>query len=282
MEDKLSSKGWEHLILFIFPYFFIVGLFQYIASFFLGIEKSLTTSLSLSQSTVFAFFGAIASFSVIYIFIRFVDRRPLTDLGFRNQKIYCSVLIGLFTGFFALAFGFLITLGLGQVKINTVNFSSSKILLSIILFAIIAFTEETLFRGYVLRNLMLSFRPYIGLLISALFFAIMHGFNPNINLIGLVNLFLAGILLGIPYIFNKNLWFPISLHFSWNFFQSLFGYNVSGQDSYSMIEFQKIEKNFINGGDFGFEGSIFSIIIQMVLIVCLFKYFQRQGKTSQI
>ena len=106
----------------------------------------------------------------------------------------------------------------------------------------------------------------------------MHGANPNMDWFSFLNLFLAGILLGMSYVYTKNLWFPIALHFSWNFFQSLFGFNVSGQDFYSLIEFNIPEKNKLNGGDFGFEGSVFSIIIQIILIFSIFIYYQRKLK----
>ena len=61
-----------------------------------------------------------------------------------------------------------------------------------------------------------------------------------------MSLFLAGILLGITYIYTKNLWFPVALHLSWNLFQTLFGFNVSGKDFYSLIEFKIQENNLLN------------------------------------
>jgi hypothetical protein len=104
----------------------------------------------------------------------------------------------------------------------------------------------------------------------------MHGFNPNINLFSLTNLFLAGILLGISYIHTKNLWFPIALHFSWNLFQTMYGFNVSGQKSYSLIEFTISKNNIINGGDFGFEGSILSVFAMITTIIGIELYYRRQ------
>ena len=103
----------------------------------------------------------------------------------------------------------------------------------------------------------------------------MHAANPNIELIGFVDLFLAGILLGLSYIYTKNLWFPIALHFSWNFFQAHFGFNVSGQDSYSFIEFTIPEANLLNGGAFGFEGSYLSIILQLFTIFGIWHYYHK-------
>ena len=104
----------------------------------------------------------------------------------------------------------------------------------------------------------------------------MHGFNPNIDLFGLVSIFIAGIFLGITYIHTKNLWFPIALHFSWNFFQTVLGFNVSGKDIYSVVEFSMKEKTLLNGGNFGFEGSIFSIIAMIITIAIISIYYQRK------
>ena len=80
--------------------------------------------------------------------------------------------------------------------------------------------------------------------------------------------------------FTKNLWFPIALHFSWNFFQSMFGFKVSGLDSYSIIEFKILENNYINGGEFGFESSILSLVIISISTIFIWKYFKSIEKTS--
>jgi hypothetical protein len=123
---------------------------------------------------------------------------------------------------------------------------------------------------------MYSFNKYFALFLSSVLFSLMHGANPNMDWFSFLNLFLAGILLGVSYIYTKNLWFPIALHFSWNFFQTLFGFNVSGQDFYSLIEFRISEKNILNGGNFGFEGSILSIIVQVILILTVIIYYQNK------
>jgi hypothetical protein len=87
----------------------------------------------------------------------------------------------------------------------------------------VAVVEETLFRGYVLKNFMESFNKYAALIISSGLFSSMHYFNLDFDLFSFFSLFLAGILFGISYIYTKNLWFPIALHLSWNLFQALFG-----------------------------------------------------------
>jgi len=66
------------------------------------------------------------------------------------------------------------------------------------------------------------------------------------------------------------------LHLSWNLFQTIFGFNVSGQDTYSVIEFAMIEQNLLNGGAFGFEGSILAVIAMLITIVGIEIYYKRQ------
>ena len=91
------------------------------------------------------------------------------------------------------------------------------------------------------------------------------------------SLFSAGILLGATYIYTKNLWFPIAIHFSWNFFQSIYGFKVSGQNTYSVFNFDITQNNRLNGGDFGFEGSYFSLIAEVLLIIGIFYYYRRKS-----
>ena len=94
-------------------------------------------------------------------------------------------------------------------------------------------------------------------------------------MLGAINLFLAGILYGIAYIFTKKLWLPIAMHFSWNLTQTLMGFNVSGHDIYSLLEFHVRDNNWINGGSFGFEGSILSVGIQVLIILGLGLFYKQ-------
>ena len=190
-----------------------------------------------------------------------------------NEKQYQQKVPGKFYYLFNLIY--LLLSQINEIKYVKTVFKIKEIILSVGLFLIVAINEEVLMRGYVLRNLMYSFNKYIALIFSSILFSLMHGLNPNMDWFSYLNLFLAGILLGSTYIFTQNLWFPIALHFSWNFFQSLFGFNVSGQDFYSLIEFKIAKPNLINGGLFGFEGSIFCIVIQLILIISILIYYNK-------
>ena len=142
------------------------------------------------------------------------------------------------------------------------------------LFAVVSLNEEIAIRGYILQNLSSSFNKYLALALSSVVFMIMHLGNPNMSIIPLLNLFLAGLFLGIYCIHRKNLWFPIGAHFTWNYFQGpVFGFEVSGNEVNSIF-IQNIDgSDLITGGQFGFEGSIILTVFMITCIIYLDKKF---------
>jgi len=281
MEKK--NRGWQRVLLIIFPFILTIGIFQFIGAWIAGADlNNIDFQKTSEQDLIMSFFSLIGTLLVIWVFIKYVDKEKFVNLGFDAKNRRYEFIVGIVIGAFIMTTAYSLLLFLGEINFQSVNFDFKEIILSILTFIIVSVMEEVLFRGYILKNLMISFNKYIALIVSSILFSLAHGFNPNIDLFGLTNIFLAGILLGISYIHTKNLWFPIALHLSWNFFQTIFGFNVSGQKSYSLIEFSIPENNLINGGDFGFEGSILSAIAMIIIIVGIEIYYRRQNKPITI
>jgi len=281
MKMKNKHRGWQRVLLLIIPYIFIVGFFQFIGGIILGIDISQIENIQSSfQKLGLVAFDFLGTLFVIWLFMRFIDKEKFIKLGFETKDRFNEFLIGTGIGAIIMSIGYFLLLFLGEIDFQRLFFDYKETIISILLFIIVAIVEEVLCRGYILRNLMISFNKYIALILSSILFSLMHSFNPNIDLFALTNLFLAGILLGLSYIHTKNLWFPIALHLSWNLFQSLFGFNVSGQDTYSLIEFSLTEKNLMNGGVFGFEGSILSVIAMLITIIGIEIYYRRKKLTT--
>jgi hypothetical protein len=144
--------------------------------------------------------------------------------------------------------------------------------------ALIAFSEEFVFRGYVLDNLMQSFpNKWVALVISSVLFAAFHFTSPEIYPLAFVNLFLAGLLLGANYIYTRNLWFSFFLHLSWNFFQGpILGFRVSGLVFPSLLVPETKGDLFITGGDFGLEGSILTTVTAFITLFLIIWAFERK------
>ena len=281
MERDDQKMGWIRVLLLIFPYVIIVGIFQIIGYIIGGISFEEKLQLTTTESFIISIATLLGTLTVLFLFMRFVEKRKFKELGLKIKDRGFDLLAGVIIGLVVMATGFFLLIVLNEINVQNFNLDLEEVLLSIGVFTAVSISEELLCRGYIQRNLMYSFNNYIALIISSLLFALAHSFNPNLSWIALAGLFGAGILLGLSYIYTKNLWFPISLHFSWNLFQAYFGFNVSGQEFYSIVEFNIAEENILNGGKFGFEASIFSLILQIALILLIFKYYQKRKHLTE-
>ena len=120
----------------------------------------------------------------------------------------------------------------------------------------------------ILSNLLDSMNKFTALIISSIIFALMHMSNPNVSVLSIINIFLAGMLLGIYYIHRKNLWFSISVHLMWNFVQGpILGFEVSGLKIEGILQQELVGHNLFTGGEFGFEGSLLCTILSIAGII---------------
>lgn len=278
IKKVINHRGWLKSLLFI-PLLVFSQISGLLVLLLLGYDLTEISSNVMNESVmiVFEYSGLVIVIILIWLFMKFIDKQPLIEIGFQTQGRSKEINYGILFGLFIMAFAFVFLSVIGEIVFLNYSLDFNQILLSIALFIGVSFFEEIIFRGYMLKNLLESFNPFVALLISSLFFSLIHASNPNVTSLGLCNIFLAGIFLGVSYVFTKNLWFPIALHFSWNFFQAMFGFKVSGLDSYSIIEFMIPDNNMINGGEFGFESSILSIIVLFVGTIMIWNYFKKYG-----
>ena len=124
------------------------------------------------------------------------------------------------------------------------------------------------------------------ILLSFLFTCI-HLLNPNLSMIGLTNVFLAGVTFSLIYYYTGNLWLVGAMHTLWNFILGfVVGSYVSGIPTiYSIFFSVPIEgKDLISGGEFGFEASIVETMLE--LGVSLFAIYlikkEKKGENKEL
>lgn len=176
------------------------------------------------------------------------------------------------------AVGFGVSLLAGAIEIAGVVFNPSSLLISFVFFLLVAITEEFALRGFVLeRMLQGGVNKFWALFLSATLFSLVHIANPNFDFLSFINILLAGILLGSSYIYTRNLCFPIALHWFWNWIQGpVLGYEVSGNKFCDgLLTLHLPETNLINGGAFGFEGSILCTVLMVAGTAVILKMFRK-------
>jgi membrane protease YdiL (CAAX protease family) len=122
-------------------------------------------------------------------------------------------------------------------------------------------TEEVITRGWYLGALGARYRPWLGVALSSLLFAVLH---LTANPVALLNLLLFGLFLTLYCLREGSLWGVCGWHTAWNWTQvKLFGLSVSGHEiaGGSVIDLQPQGNPYLSGGDFGPEGSIYATLV---------------------
>ncbi|MEE3242097.1 MAG: CPBP family intramembrane glutamic endopeptidase [Candidatus Neomarinimicrobiota bacterium] len=222
-----------------------------------------------------------ASFAAIWFMMTVFNKEPLTNIGLSIKDRGQEMLAGLGAALLFIGGIFLILWCFGAITVTgAVGLKPGVMMVSLMLF-VAAFDEEIVFRGYVLNNLMDSMNRWWALGVSSVVFALMHAGNPNVwsTFVPMTELFAAGFILGISYTFTKNLWFPTFFHFGWNFFQGLFGFEISGMgvDSWKAIAHENSGQvpDIISGGAFGIEGSVISLCCTILGTYLIYKYYTK-------
>lgn len=218
---------------------------------------------------------------------RILDRRSFQSLGFETDS---QTLKDLVLGFAipGLLMGgiFLFELVMGWLEIN--EFVWAKLSLGewlpnlglwFVVYIVVGFQEELLSRGYHLQNLVEGLNLPLGILLSSSTFALLHLANPSFSLLSFLGLLASGLFLAYAWVRTRQLWLSIGLHIGWNFFEgNVFGFPVSGTDTFRLIKIETTGPVLITGGDFGPEAGL---ILLPALVVGTFLIYQitkqRQG-----
>ncbi|MEU4361743.1 CPBP family glutamic-type intramembrane protease [Promicromonospora sp. NPDC023987] len=168
---------------------------------------------------------------------------------------------------------------LGDYTVNGLGTTSGAIGL-VGFMAAASVTEELMFRGVLFRIIEGWTGTWIALTLTSVLFGASHLFNPNATLWGALAIAIeAGGMLTAAYIATRKLWVPIGLHFGWNLAGSaIFSTEVSGNDTpQGLLDATMSGPALITGGDFGPEGSVYSVVF-CVLAAAVFMWLaHRRG-----
>jgi membrane protease YdiL (CAAX protease family) len=225
--------------------------------------------------TVLLFLHAVMGVVLTTVFRRLIDRKTVMSMGFQWRQYQPDAITGFCLGVALPTLGTLILYAIKKLQWTEAGFSVLDFSTGIITMVLVAIGEEMVFRGYILNNLMDSMDKWLALGISAAIFAMAHGGNAGISAMAVINLVLGGLLLGINYIYTRNLWFAIFFHFSWNFVQGpVLGYEVSGMPLHSILQHRLQGADWVTGGAFGFEGSCVATVIFILTLLALYLVYE--------
>jgi membrane protease YdiL (CAAX protease family) len=284
-ESRLRS-GWRLVIQSLVMF---VLLICFTLPFLLTLE-TLTADMLMSQeflliSQVAELFGVGIS---VFLARRLLDKRSFSSLGLKiNGRALADILVGFAIPFFMLGAIYLIESSFGWLTFTGFAWQSdstetviARMLLSLLTFLMVGWNEELLSRGYQLQNLISGLNIPLAVLISSALFGSLHLSNPNANWESAVGVSLAGIFLAYGYLRTRQLWLPIGLHIGWNFFEGVvFGFPVSGIESYRLIRTTVNGPALWTGGRFGPEAGL--VLIPGLLIGVLLVSIYTQNRAGE-
>ena len=156
--------------------------------------------------------------------------------------------------------------------LGCLQFCDLKELVTAIVAAAAAF-EEALFRGYILQTFARSNLAWLAILLTSVFFGLVHADNPNAGVISTLNTVLAGIWFSVAYLRTRDLWFVWGLHLMWNWMQgSFFGIEVSGLTDITknpLLREIDTGPTWLTGTTYGIEGGIVCTVALIVSTIAI-------------
>lgn len=209
--------------------------------------------------------------------LKLIDERRPRDIGLVSLRLgYRDLIAGLIFGALAMIVIFFVLWGSGAIVLSNglAHPNVSHFLWSgLLLYIVVGISEEMFFRGYCLNALQQMGNERTAIIGSALLFAFVHFTNPNMSVIGLINIFVIGALFGAMRMKTGNLWMPIGFHIAWNYFQgNIFGFPVSGTVPHGIYKLDGIHSIYWSGGAFGPEGGLVATILIVIMFFVVGKY----------
>ena len=209
------------------------------------------------------FFLMISFFFVVLTKLIYKDIRIL---GFSKKDFLKKFILGYLIGGLLIAF-----IVFGYVLIGGADFqevfaksSWSTLLISMVFYLAQGSQEEVISRGFVLGGIAKKTNLLWGVVVSSLFFMLMHLSNAGGFTLELIDYFLIGMVWALLRILFSNTWVAAASHGAYNFFMSdFFGLANSTQDSEGIL-FQTIYHSSIDY--MSIFVSLFVLIILVILI----------------
>jgi membrane protease YdiL (CAAX protease family) len=228
-----------------------------------------------------AWFLAAAIASSIALVERVTTGRGLSEVGFAPADAVRDLVLGVIAG--AALFSIVVlelALG-GHYRVSAVNITAD-LAVAVLLLLPGAALEEMLFRGVLFRLI----EEWAGSwVVSAVLFGAAHAANPGATWVSTVAIALeAGVLLAAAYMVTRTLWFPIGLHFGWNFFEGpVYGTQISGGHlTGSALVGHVSGPAWLTGGTFGPEAGVPAIVTCVIAAAGLLAYASSRGEIRPI
>ena len=280
-EEKKSSRIILGVILSFIVGFLILVVGEFLMG--LGFIGLFALGFPLIDSLELKLFSFTSIFLVTLFWAKVIEKSSYAALGLRKERALKDFFIGWLIGGALLTTCVIIMYLLEALNFTGFNLSINiviRFLILMVLWSIQGSTEELLARGWMFSSISAKHSVYVGIIFSSLFFGLLHLGNDGLSIIPIIDLVLFGVMACLFMLKTNSLWMVCGIHAAWNCFQgNVFSFKVSGIDSgVAFIDVATKGNSLINGGAFGVEGSLVSVIVQVIVIGYLSYDLYQKGR----
>jgi len=276
-------SGWR-LLIFVLVLVAVLFLFATLLRIaYLGLVQyeSKIPHVDFIADVIFRLTLMLAALGAGYICARWLEGLPWRSLGLTLHPNWLrDLLVGFAIGFTSLAVAVGIAVAFGGLRFSLSGSAMTGAVLRAFvsmtpLLFVAALAEEALFRGYALQTLTRAQLAWLGLLLTSVPFGYVHLSNPNVVPgVTFANTALAGIWLGAAYLRTRSLWFPLGVHWSWNWALGwFFGLPISGINlvAHPLLKGNDLGPAWLTGGTYGIEGGVACTIVLIVSTLVIWR-----------
>jgi uncharacterized protein len=196
----------------------------------------------------------------------------LTDLRYRVSHGAAGFGLGAVAGTLAAGTGLAVAALIGGAEWSrdsgTPGDYAATVATTIVVLAPAALAEEALFRGVPLLALASAFGRGTAVVLLAVMFALAHLANPNVTMLAVGNIALAGIFLGLAFYAPGGIWTAWGAHLGWNGMLAALDAPVSGVPfRIPLIDYDPGAPAWLTGGAFGPEGGLASTLALTIAVL---------------
>ena len=153
---------------------------------------------------------------------RKVEKRPIRTLGFYRENFLSNLFKGFGLGLALFLLTLLGLVALGQYRFESIHlnpYSLAFVVFTIPFWILQGTAEEVVSRAWLLPQLASRTNLKLAVLISSLFFTLLHMGNSGLTPLSLMNLFLFGVAMALYLLKTDTVWGVAGIHGAWNFAQ---------------------------------------------------------------
>lgn len=217
----------------------------------------------------------ILAIIIVLLFTKYIDKKTTGFLGlkfFKNSPklFFIGCIIALVQFVFVLVVG----LTFNVTTYKSINTGLSSILTGTIIFFVhcifVALSEEMLFRGYILGNLLTKMNERKALIISSIIFLSVH-YSTMGNILYYIDILLMGFIFAYLYVISHSLYLSMGIHFLTDFLQYMIMVDTVQNPCY-FIQFKLSNNIFMGTFNLGPQIELIFIISDILILLFIFGY----------